>query len=200
MKQYESFSDEELLQKMKAGDTEIIDFIMEKYKNLVRKRANALFLIGGDSDDLIQEGMIGLFKAIQSFDSSRETSFASFANLCISRQMYTAIEASNRQKHTPLNSYVPLEQKSEASGEWQVISVLHSLGYTNPEELYIDQETVDGLHEKIGETLSRFEKKVFQEYLQGLNYIQIAEKLGKKPKSVDNALQRIKSKVGRLNW
>ena len=200
MNQYEAYSDEQLIEMIRQGQSEIIDYIMEKYKNLVRKKANALFLIGGDTDDLNQEGMIGLFKAIRDFDSSKDASFGAFASLCISRQMYTAIEASNRQKHTPLNSYVPLEPEAEGQGDWQVINALQSLGYTNPEDLYIDLETVDVLQEKIGQVLSHFEKKVLDEYLQGKNYTQIADIMGKKPKSVDNALQRIKGKVGQLKW
>ena len=171
-KEYENQSDEVLIEQLRCGQPEITDYIMEKYKNLVRKRANAMFLIGGDTDDLIQEGMIGLFKAIRDFRSDKEASFYHFADLCITRQIYNAVEASQRKKHLPLNTYISLNAQMGQEGE-----------------------DTRAIQEKLKKALSGFERQVVQLYLQGLNYRQIAELLGKSPKAIDNALQRIRGKI-----
>lgn len=194
MSSYEKKTDEELIQSLRSGDKEIVDYLMVKYKNLVRKKANALFLIGADNDDLIQEGMIGLFKAIRDFQEEKETSFYHFAEICISRQMYTAMEASQRKKHTPLNSYVSLYEETDGE-EMPLAEVLQSLTNTNPEDVVIDKENVAAVQEKIEKNLSKMEKQVLAFTLQGLDYQQVAEIMEKKPKAIDNALQRIKGKL-----
>ena len=194
MDRYQNLSDEELIQRLRAGDAGIMDYVLYKYKPLVRKKANAMFLIGGDTDDLIQEGMIGLFKAIRDFRQEKEASFYHFAEICITRQIYSAVEASNRKKHAPLNTYVSFY--SETGEEGQPLSeVLISEISDNPEERMIERENVEQSLEKIRENLSKMECKVLDDYLSGLNYQQIAEKMGKQPKAIDNALQRIKNKI-----
>ena len=190
MKNFETLSDEELIVRMREnGDTdEIAEYLLDKYKPLVRKKARAMYLVGGETDDLIQEGMLGLFKALRDFNPAREVSFASFARLCIERQLYNAIQSSNRQKHQPLNTYISLSDEEFAS-ELRQISV------QNPEAIRIDQENAAGIEEKIHRTLSKFENQVLKMYLEGADYIQIAERLDRPAKSIDNALQRIRQKV-----
>lgn len=192
---YDGKTDEELIRQMRAGDKEIVDYLMVKYKNLVRKKANAFFLIGADNDDLIQEGMIGLFKAIRDYQEDKEVSFYHFAELCISRQMYTAMEASQRKKHAPLNSYVSLYEETNEEGKMPLSEVLQSLTDGNPEDLVIDRENVLAFQEKINERLSKMERQVLVLTIQGLDYQQIAEIMEKPAKSIDNALQRIKGKL-----
>ena len=192
---YDGKTDEELIRQMRAGDKEIVDYLMVKYKNQVRKKANAFFLIGADNDDLIQEGMIGLFKAIRDYQEEKEVSFYHFAELCISRQMYTAMEASQRKKHAPLNSYVSLYEETNEEGKMPLSEVLQSLTDGNPEDLVIDRENVLAFQEKINERLSKMERQVLVLTLQGLDYQQIAEIMEKPAKSIDNALQRIKGKL-----
>lgn len=192
---YDGKTDEELIRQMRAGDKEIVDYLMVKYKNLVRKKANAFFLIGADNDDLIQEGMIGLFKAIRDYQEDKEVSFYHFAELCISRQMYTAMEASQRKKHAPLNSYVSLYEETNEEGKMPLSEVLQSLTDGNPEDLVIDRENVLAFQKKINERLSKMERQVLVLTLQGLDYQQIAEIMEKPAKSIDNALQRIKGKL-----
>ena len=192
--EYEKETDEQLICLLRAGETGVMDYILDKYKPLVRKKANALFLIGGDTDDLIQEGMIGLFKAIRDYNGEREASFFHFAELCISRQMYSAVEASNRKKHAPLNTYVSLY--TESGEEGKTLENLIAAGTSdNPEQLMIDQENLELFWEKVRNSLSKMERQVLDEYLSGENYQQIAEHMGKPPKTIDNALQRIKSKI-----
>ena len=183
-------SDEELIVRYRDGDTDAMDFIFERYKHLVRKKAKAMFLAGGDNDDLIQEGMIGLFKAIRDFCLDKDSSFFHFAGLCIHRQLYSALEASNRKKHQPLNSYLSFfEQGAEGS-----------IGFTSsPEQLVIEQEVSRDLWNRVNSRLSPMEKQVLQFYLDGNNYMQIAGLMKKSPKSVDNALQRIRQKIRQMN-
>ena len=188
MGKFDNISDEELIARLRDGETIIEDYLMEKYKGLVRQKARAMFLIGGDTDDLIQEGMIGLFKAVRDFQSGREATFATFARMCIDRQIYSAIQNSNRQKHLPLNSYVSLNQEDESSPIWE-------LSVENPEEIIIDQETTRDLQQKISDYLSPMENKVLDLYLKGEGYVEIGRILGKSPKSIDNALQRIRAKI-----
>ena len=187
MGKFDNISDEELIARLRDGETIIEDYLMEKYKGLVRQKARAMFLIGGDTDDLIQEGMIGLFKAVRDFQPGREATFATFARMCIDRQIYSAIQNSNRQKHLPLNSYVSLNQ-DESSPIWE-------LSVENPEEIIIDQETTRDLQQKISDYLSPMENKVLDLYLKGEGYVEIGRILGKSPKSIDNALQRIRAKI-----
>lgn len=189
MTDYETYTDEQLIQRLRQGETEISDYLMEKYKHLVRKKARAMYLIGGETDDLIQEGMIGLFKAVRDFSPEREASFQTFAHLCIDRQLYNAVNGSNRQKHQPLNSYVSLSEQeadqAEISGPWM----------QNPEAIIIDRENAMKLEEEIRKCLSSFENRVLDYYLQGIGYIEIAELMNKTPKSIDNAMQRIRTKI-----
>ena len=188
MGKFDNISDEELIARLRDGETIIEDYLMEKYKGLVRQKARAMFLIGGDTDDLIQEGMIGLFKAVRDFQPGREATFATFARMCIDRQIYSAIQNSNRQKHLPLTSYVSLNQEDESSPIWE-------LSVENPEEIIIDQETTRDLQQKISDYLSPMENKVLDLYLKGEGYVEIGRILGKSPKSIDNALQRIRAKI-----
>ena len=200
-RQYDAFTDEELIEQLRDGDSAVMDFLMEKYKYLVRKKANAVFLLGGDTDDLVQEGMIGLIKAVRDFDVTQKTSFSSFAELCVSRQMYSAIEASNRKKHLPLNSYVSLYEDSEEVGEGRslpLIDTIESSKENDPEVLYFGKEYTEAFAEQLKELLSPLENHVLYLHLMGTDYRTIAELLGKSPKSVDNALQRIKTKAQKI--
>lgn len=195
MEEYLKKTDEELIALLRSGEQGITDYLMEKYKNLVRKKAKALYLIGGDKDDLIQEGMIGLFKAIRDYRADRESSFYHFADLCIARQLYTAVEASQRKKHAPLNSYVPLYVDSEDAENGGLDNILSSVEELNPEKIVINQEELQAFQKKVKDCLSDMEKEVLAYYLQGLDYNQIAEAMGKEPKAIDNALQRLKKKL-----
>ncbi|MBQ6887227.1 MAG: RNA polymerase sporulation sigma factor SigH [Lachnospiraceae bacterium] len=199
---YRNISDEELILRLRDGESSITDFIMDKYKNLVRSKAKTMYILGADTEDLIQEGMIGLFKAIRDYDCGRDASFFTFADLCISRQMYTAVQASRREKHVPLNTYVSLYSVSatekEEGEEGQLINALASNSGINPEELLIDKENVENLERIIEKELSGFEKEVLDLYVVGMSYSQIARILGRDEKSTDNALQRIKTKLKRF--
>lgn len=203
MEMYEKMTDEQLIAALRKGESEIMDFIMEKYKYLVRKKAKAMFLLGGENDDLIQEGMIGLFKAVRDYDLALETSFASFAELCISRQMYSAIEASKRKKHIPLNSYVSLYEEGDTSEENKrppLIDTIQPDRENNPEELFLNKEYFRQAESMLKEQLSDLENRVLYLHLLGTEYRTIAKLIGKSPKAVDNALQRIKNKAqGILN-
>ena len=183
---YEMLTDEKLIEELRGGDSAITDFIMNKYKPMVRKKARAMFLLGGENEDLIQEGMIGLFKAIRDYETRQGTSFASFAELCVSRQMYSAIEASQRKKHLPLNSYVSLYEESVEEGK--KVPLIDT----------IEKEFTEIFSERLKENLSTLENHVLELHLMGTDYRKIAELLGKSPKAVDNALQRIKSKAQKL--
>lgn len=200
-KKYEKCSDEELIVRLRDGESAITDFIMEKYKNLVRSKAKSMYILGADREDLIQEGMIGLFKAIRDYDTGRDASFFTFADLCVSRQMYTAIQAAGRQKHAPLNTYISLyagafeNDSSEKGEEGELINSVISQSERNPEEVLIDRENVELLERAIDKELSGFEKQVLDLYLTGMKYSQIARVLGRDDKSTDNALQRIKTKL-----
>ena len=197
---FNQYSDEELILRLRDGEENITDYIMEKYKNLVKSKAKSMYILGADSDDLIQEGMIGLFKAIRDYDSGRDASFFTFADLCISRQMYTAVQASGRQKHAPLNTYISLYSHVSSPGEHgneeaELLSILASKAELSPEEMLIDRENVENLEKTIERELSHFEKQVLDLYITGMSYVQIAKVLGKDEKSTDNALQRIKGKL-----
>ena len=195
MNEYDKMTDEQLIRCLRSGEKEITDYIMDKYKFLVRKKAKAMFLLGGENDDLIQEGMIGLFKAVQDYDESQGTSFYSFADLCISRQMYTAIEASKRQKHIPLNSYISLYDEGE---DQPLIESIQSVQDRNPEEMFLDKEYIQMIKKELEKNLSDLENRVFYLQMQGIDYQTIAKLLDKSSKSIDNALQRIKTKVEKI--
>ena len=196
MTEYKKMTDEQLIRKLREGETGIIDYLMEKYKNLVRKEANAMYLLGGETDDLIQEGMIGLFKAVQDYDLKQDASFSSFARLCVTRQLYSAIEASKRKKHSPLNSYISLYEKED--GQSSLIDTMEAEKETNPEELMVSQERARRIEEKLEQELSDLEKRVLYLHLLGTDYKKIANLLERSPKTVDNALQRIKGKTQKI--
>jgi RNA polymerase sporulation-specific sigma factor len=202
MRDYDRISDEELIVRLREGEEGITEYIMNKYKNLVRNKVKAMDILGADSDDLIQEGMIGLFKAMRDYDSGRDASFYTFADLCISRQIYTAVQASGRQKHMPLNTYISLysnmaEHQGGQAEEVSLVNALASKEERSPEEVLIDRENVENLEKIILKELSAFEKQVLDLYITGMSYTQIAKVLGKDEKSTDNALQRIKAKLRR---
>lgn len=183
----EKLTDEELVERIRAGETSCMDTLIERYKRQVRNQARTLYLIGGDSDDLIQEGMLGLFKAIRDYRPEKEVSFEVFAKLCISRQLYSAVQAAGRQKHVPLNTYVELSDQLDAQDDGPQGK--------SPEELLIDRENMEKLKEEIWQLLSPMEKKILRSYLDGESYTETASRLNKSPKSVDNALQRIRRKL-----
>jgi len=200
---YDSQSDEDIVSRIQSGDQPAMDYLLEKYKYLVRSKAKALFLIGGDKDDLIQEGMIGLYKAIRDYQSGKDNSFFNFADLCISRQIYSAIKASNRKKNIPLNTYISLYtpaygENSDAEDKETLVDIIHEKYVSNPEELVIDQENTSMIEEELVRRLSGLEKQVLGLYMQDLKYIQIAEVLKKEPKTIDNALTRIKTKLNQV--
>ena len=192
---YEAFSDEELIEKLRQGEDDITDYILEKYKPLVRKKTTAMYLIGGETEDLIQEGMIGLFKAIRDYKPDKDASFYHFAELCINRQLYSALEASNRKKHQPLNSYISLSEQEHPDAVAAELLVDKESG---PEQTVIEQEVWEEYKKRLAQNLSRMENQVLQYYLDGNHYIQIAEMMGKSPKSIDNALQRIRQKIRQM--
>ena len=199
MPDFEQASDEELIVRLRDGEKQITDYIMEKYKNLVRSKAGSMYSLGADRDDLIQEGMIGLFKAIRDYDSGRDASFFTFAELCISRQMYSAVQAAGRMKHIPLNTYISLYGNGTEHGEEEdgILSILADHGL-NPEDFVIDRENVELLEKKMEQELSGFEKQVLDLYITGMSYSQIARVLGRDEKSTDNALQRVKGKIKKM--
>jgi RNA polymerase sporulation-specific sigma factor len=200
---YDSLSDEEIVGRIQKGDKPAIDYLMEKYKYLVRSKAKALFLIGGDKDDLIQEGMIGLYKAIRDYQADKDSSFFNFADLCVSRQIYSAIKASNRKKNIPLNNYISLYtpaygENNDAEDKEELVDIIHQKYVSNPEELVIDKENTSMIEYELVRRLSSLEKQVLSLYMQDLKYVQIAEVLKKEPKTIDNALTRIKTKLNQV--
>ena len=188
MCEYQQYADEELIQRLRAGESDIEDYLMEKYKPMVLAKARVMYLIGGDTDDLIQEGMIGLIKAVRDYKKDKNSSFYTFANLCVERQLYKAIEASNRQKNQPLNGYISLSEESSEE-------ILFDQWEESPEAILVDKEKADSRMDRIQKVLSPFENHVLELHLKGYTYIQIAEMMDKAPKSIDNVIQRIRSKV-----
>lgn len=181
---FDDYSDDELIEMIREGSKETVDFLMNKYKNMVKGKAKSMFILGADKEDIIQEGMIGLFKAVRDFDPGRDASFLTFAEVCVSRQMYTAIEAAGRLKHMPLNTYISIYAED-----------FQKEGGINPEEVVLDKERVSIIEEAFEKELSHFEKQVLNLRLTGMDYVQIAAVLGKSSKSTDNAIQRIKNKL-----
>lgn len=190
----------QVILKAQGGDNEAMAYLLEKYKSMVRILSRPLFLMDGDQDDLVQEGMIGLFQAIRSYQPGRDTGFETFANLCISRQLYSAIKRSNRQKNIPLNSYISIDAV-EGADEQREIEGISLRGRSladwqkNPEEIVIGEESAKNIKSELFGRLSKLEQEVLQLFLQGLTYQEIAARLGKSPKTIDNALQRIKGKL-----
>jgi len=203
---YSQYSDEELITLLREGDNKITDYLMEKYKGLVRKNAHSMFIIGADPDDLLQEGMIGLFTAIRDYDPGYGAKFITFADICVSRKMYNAVEAGSRKKHAPLNSYVSLSQSgsftendgSTSSDNKSAMEAIMLLSEKSPEDALIDRENAYILEQKINAALSDFERQVLNLHMTGLGYVEIARILGKDEKSADNALSRIKTKVKKI--
>lgn len=199
LEKYANTCDEELIDRLREGENSIMDYIMDKYKNLVRSKAKSMYILGADTEDLIQEGMIGLFKAVRDYDCGRDASFYTFAELCISRQMYTAVQTSQRKKHWPLNSYVSLSAETkEQEYEGLLQDAMAMNGQNNPEALFLDKERTEFLEAQIDKELSDFEKQVLDLYLTGMTYSQIAKVLGREDKSTDNALQRVKGKIRKI--
>lgn len=202
--QYSGISDGELIRRIREGETEAADFLMEKYKPLVRSKARSLYMLGAEPEDLIQEGMIGLYKALRDCDLKRENNFAAFASVCVERQLYTAIEASLRQKHAALNqavslnSYMTQAADADRDDSMELHLALSDAGAENPEDRVISEQTVQFLCEEIEKQLSPFEKKVWNLYGQGYDYTRIAQELDCSLKSADNALQRIRRKSRHL--
>ena len=186
--------DNQILALGRAGEDEATEFLLQKYGYLVKREVRTVYLIGAETEDLAQEGMIGLFKAIRDYRSDREASFFHFAELCINRQLYSAVEASNRKKHVPLNTYVSFYSQTTEEGK-SLAETLLTDQMDDPEQLVIEQENFTAFWEQLREQLSALERQVLDAYLEGKNYRQIAEELGKSPKTIDNALSRIKGKI-----
>jgi len=195
---YHLLADEEVVEFAREGDESALEYLINKYRNFVRAKARSYFLIGADREDIIQEGMIGLYKAIRDFRTDKLSSFRAFAELCITRQIITAIKTATRQKHIPLNSYVSLNKPIyDEDSDRTLLDVLSGSRITDPEELIISREEFDDIEEKMGEILSSLEWKVLMSYLEGKSYQEIAEELERHVKSIDNALQRVKRKLER---
>ncbi len=194
---FETLSDEMLVELSAAGDTGATEYILDKYKNFVKAVVRMYFLVGADRDDVVQEGMIGLFKAIRDFDETKQTSFKSFAEICVRRQVLTAIKNATRQKHMPLNSYISLSKPAydDENSEDTLMDTLTISDGQDPEELFIGKENIEILGVKIEENLSKLEKEVLRMYLSGISYQEIAAIMNRPPKSIDNALQRVKKKL-----
>ncbi len=195
MERFQSMTDEEVVVLAQSGDGQALAFLLNKYKNFVRSKARSYFLIGADHEDIVQEGMIGLYKSIRDFQPARLASFHSFAELCIKRQIITAIKAATRQKHVPLNSYVSLNKPLyDEESDRTLLDVIEGR-VTNPEDLYISQEDLAHIQSQISEILSDLERQVLDAFIDGKSYQEIAELLGRHVKSIDNALQRVKRKL-----
>jgi len=195
---YEGLADEVVVEFAREGDTLALEFLIHKYRNFVRAKARSYFLIGADREDIIQEGMIGLYKAIRDFRADKLASFRAFAELCITRQIITAIKTATRQKHIPLNSYVSLNKPIyDEESDRTLMDVIHGNKVSDPEELVISREEFLDIEKRMSEFLSELEWKVLMYYLEGKSYQEIAEELSRHVKSIDNALQRVKRKLER---
>ena len=198
---YKDMTDEEILKLIKTKDDEALDYLICKYKDIVNSKVNKYFIIGAEKEDIMQEGLIGLYKAIKDYNSEKQNSFKSFANLCIERQLITAIKSSIRQKHIPLNSYLSLNmnayENEDGNSETQVMEVLDTNVVEDPLETLTKKEYMLNVENVIDTHLSDFEKKVLNRYIQGDSYVAIAERLDAPVKSVDNAIQRIRKKTAK---
>ena len=198
-KDYDNMSDEDLIKIIKSGDKLAFEYLMNRYKELVNIKVSKYFMIGAERDDIVQEGLIGLFKAIKSYKLDMQNSFKSFANMCIERQLITAVKTSNRQKHMPLNSYLSLNMSAydedESDSETPLIEVFDSTLIEDPLEMLTKKEYYKKIEDTIDKSLSDFEKKVLNKYINGESYLQIAEDLDTPVKSIDNAIQRIRKKA-----
>lgn len=198
---YNNMSDDELLELINKKDTDALDFLICKYKDLVNSKVNKYFIIGAEKEDIVQEGLIGLYKAIKDYNPDKHNSFKSFANLCIERQLITAIKSSNRQKHMPLNSYLSLNmtafENEDGNNDTQIVDVLENTVIEDPLDTITKKEYFLSVENVIDSSLSDFEKKVLNRYVQGESYVKIAERLDAPVKSVDNAIQRIRKKTAK---
>src|SRR6266849_6359915 len=195
---YSECADVELVSAAKCGDNLAMEFLLNKYRNFVRIKAKSYFLIGADREDIIQEGMIGLYKAVRDFKADKLSSFRAFAELCITRQIITAIKTATRQKHIPLNSYISLNKPIyDEDSDRTLLDVISSIKVSDPEELVINQEASATMRERIRKNLSELECKVLTAYLEGKSYQEMANELNRHVKSIDNALQRVKRKLER---
>ncbi|MGO4890100.1 RNA polymerase sporulation sigma factor SigH [Anaerobacillus sp. MEB173] len=195
---FDQIEDESLVEYVREGDSAALEYLINKYKNFVRAKARSYFLIGADHEDIVQEGMIGLYKAIRDFKGDKLSSFKAFAELCITRQIITAIKTATRQKHIPLNSYVSLDKPLyDEESDRTLLDVICGTRVTDPEELIINQEEFDDIEVKMAEILSELERKVLMLYLDGRSYQEISVDLNRHVKSIDNALQRVKRKLER---
>ena len=193
---FDSMTDEEIAMLAQVGDEDASEYLLNKYKNFVRSKARSYFLIGADHEDIVQEGMIGLFKAIRDYQADRLSSFRAFAELCITRQIITAIKTATRQKHVPLNSYVSLNKPIyDEESDRTLMDVIVEGRAQNPEELIIGRENLVSIRDRVDQVLSPLEQDVLNAYLDGKSYQEIADKLGRHVKSIDNALQRVKRKL-----
>ncbi len=193
---YEQMSDEEIIALAKAGNLSALEYILNKYTNFVKSRARPYFLMGADREDIIQEGMIGLYKAIRDFRSEKLSSFRAFAEICITRQIITAIKTATRQKHVPLNSYVSLSRPVfDENSDKTLIDLIAENKCIDPEELFINKENYRSMGVRITEILSEMELRILSLYLEGKSYQEMSQELGKQVKSIDNALQRVKRKL-----
>lgn len=198
---YNNMSDDELMELINKKDTDALDFLICKYKDLVNSKVNKYFIIGAEKEDIVQEGLIGLYKAIKDYKPDKQNSFKSFANLCIERQLITAIKSSNRQKHMPLNSYLSLNmtafENEDGNNDTQIVDVLENTVIEDPLDTITKKEYFSSVENVIDSSLSDFEKKVLNRYVQGESYVKIAERLDAPVKSVDNAIQRIRKKTAK---
>jgi RNA polymerase sporulation-specific sigma factor len=195
---FEMFYDEDIVDLVRMGDSDALEYLINKYKNFVRAKARSYFLIGADREDIVQEGMIGLYKSIRDFRGDKLASFKAFAELCITRQIITAIKTATRQKHIPLNSYVSLDKPIyDEDSDRTLLDIICGTRVTDPEELIINQEEYDDIEDKMSELLSDLEQRVLLLYLDGRSYQEIAVDLRRHVKSIDNALQRVKRKLER---
>ena len=195
---YQNMTDEEIIEEIKTGDEKALTYLLDKYKELVNIKVGKYFLIGAEKEDIVQEGMIGLYKAIRNFKKDKQNSFKSFANICIERQLITAIKSSNRQKHIPLNSYLSLNKSAYDNNEddsVELFETFNSETIEDPLDTIMKQEYYKEVENAINKNLSKFEKQVLERFLKGESYVKIAEKLDSPVKSVDNAIQRIRKKA-----
>ena len=193
---FESMTDEQVVVLAQETDGPALEYLLNKYKNFVRTKARSYFLIGADHEDIVQEGMIGLYKAIRDYKAEKLSSFRAFAELCVTRQIITAIKTATRQKHIPLNSYISLNKPIyEEDSDRTLLDVITEEGISNPEEMIIDREDLTLIEGKIGQMLSDLEKEVLVRYMEGKSYVEIADEMHRHVKSIDNALQRIKRKL-----
>ena len=193
---FEGMADEQIVKLAQDADGAALEYLLNKYKNFVRTKARNYFLIGADHEDIVQEGMIGLYKAIRDYRAEKLSSFRAFAELCVTRQIITAIKTATRQKHIPLNSYISLNKPIyEEDSDRTLLDVITEEGMSNPEDMLIDREDLSFIEGRIGQMLSGLEKEVLVRYMEGKSYVEIADEMGRHVKSIDNALQRIKRKL-----